>query len=422
VFTLKLADRIDMGLIQEIFDKTMDAAPRTALSIWLKKKLSAEGLKHTDELVDAIVEHLLTKSAEPFAWDDGDDRDISIEFTDKDAAELAEAIDRLIASIPALVETTSENIADKLLHDLKSKWKAERKLQIRDRKGFQSRLEARWGKALDLLRMMVTIAREFGGDSAKAGELSQDHFLRNKQLVLRLHVRACHVASEIICLLDNGYADGAMARWRTLHEIGVVAALLEMAGGDTAERYVAFSAIEAKRGLQEYLNCQDELGYEPFPAETIDRINEKFDAAIERYGKPFGTPYGWAAHYLKKDKPTFSDIEKAVDRDWQRSHYKMASYNVHAGPHAAYFRLGLMAGTEGYLAGPSNAGLHEPGQNTGYTLAQISAVVIGKSPSMDQLVAVQVLEKLAREIPREFAEAEEQLKKDHAKFVGKEKP
>ncbi len=411
-----------MGLIQEIFDTTLSAAPRMALSIWVKKKLDAEGLKHTDEMIETIVAHLFEGNAEPFRWEYGDDREISININDEDIVELEESVQRLIASLPGLIETTSQSIADTLLRDLKAGWKKEHKLQVKDRTGFQFRLEKRWGKALGLLRLMVTIAREFGGESAKAGELSQDHFLQNRQLVLRLHVRACHVASEIICLLENGYADGAMARWRTLHEISVVAAFLELAGHDTAERYVAFGAVEAKRGLQEYLNCQDELGYGPFPEETIESINSKFDAEIERYGKPFGTPYGWAAHYLKKDKLGFADIEKAVDQAWQRSHYKMASYNVHAGPHAAYFRLGLLGGTDGFLAGPSNAGLHEPGQNTAHTLAQISAVVVGRSPSMDQLVAVQVLKKLSLEIPREFAKAEEKLKKDHQEFTIKETP
>ena len=48
-------------------------------------------------------------------------------------------------------------------------------------------------------------------------------------LLIRL-VRACQVTDEIICLLENGFADGAMARWRTLHEIAVVAVVISQHG------------------------------------------------------------------------------------------------------------------------------------------------------------------------------------------------
>ncbi|WP_217430933.1 DUF5677 domain-containing protein [Sphingomonas bacterium] len=52
--------------------------------------------------------------------------------------------------------------------------------------------------------------------------------------MLHLHARACQVVFEIITLMENGLADGAMARWRTLHEITVVATILAEHGEELA--------------------------------------------------------------------------------------------------------------------------------------------------------------------------------------------
>jgi len=70
--------------------------------------------------------------------------------------------------------------------------------------------------------------------------------------MLRLHIRACQVTNEIIILLENGYADGAMARWRTLHEIATVAAVIAKFGDELAERYVHYQIVESTKALTAY--------------------------------------------------------------------------------------------------------------------------------------------------------------------------
>lgn len=91
------------------------------------------------------------------------------------------------------------------------------------RSGFLARQREKWGKPLDLLFMLVEAARESGEEYAatfqKVAEAEQDfRFLA----LCKLHARACLVASEVHWLLEGGFASGAMARWRTLHEIAVV--------------------------------------------------------------------------------------------------------------------------------------------------------------------------------------------------------
>jgi hypothetical protein len=87
-----------------------------------------------------------------------------------------------------------------------------------------------------------------------------------------LHVRACQVTDEIICLLENGLADGAMARRRTLHEIGMVAAVLSQHGEDMAEHHLAHEAVESKRAMVKYLTFAAALGYKPLSQREVNKI------------------------------------------------------------------------------------------------------------------------------------------------------
>ncbi|NDU80305.1 MAG: hypothetical protein G3I11_02995 [Ferrovum sp.] len=97
------------------------------------------------------------------------------------------------------------------------------------------------------------------------------------------------------------------------------------------------------------------------------------------------------------------------------SYYKLASYNVHAGPHALFFRLALM-GESGLLSGTSNAGLIEPGQNTAVSFTLISIMLVRDCINMDIVVTMKLLQQLRDEIPRAFAKANSKLQADQKRF------
>ena len=62
-----------------------------------------------------------------------------------------------------------------------------------------------------------------------------------------LQRRGCQVSADIVTRLAAGFADGAMARWRTLFEIAVIVDILHGADDATAERYMDHSDVDAKR-------------------------------------------------------------------------------------------------------------------------------------------------------------------------------
>jgi hypothetical protein len=266
--------------------------------------------------------------------------------------------------------------------------------------------------------MLLTMCREWCQE-AHEHEAAREKGKQEKVqwLLIRLLVRACQVTDEIICLLENGFADGAMARWRTLHEIAVVAVVIAQYGENLAERYLAHQAVESKKAMDKYLACFKALGYKPLPVREQKNIQKNYDLAIAQYGKPFKSEYGWAASHLKNDRPTFADLEAAAGRAEMRSHYQMGNDNIHAGIRSMFIRLGLLDYT-GLLSGRSNAGLTEPGQNAAHTLTQLSALVCMTEPSFDDLVVGAMMVMLRDEIPRSFYAADTQLRRDDKHVQG----
>jgi Family of unknown function (DUF5677) len=201
-----------------------------------------------------------------------------------------------------------------------------------------------------------------------------------------------------------------MARWRTLHEIAVVAAVIAQHGESIAERYLAHQAIESKKAMDRYLACHKLLGYKPLAIREQKKIQKNYDRAIALYGKPFKSDYGWAANHLKNPQPNFVHLEEAAGRAEMRSHYQMGNDNIHAGVKSMYVRLGLLD-YEGLLAGRSNVGLNEPGQSAAHTLTQLCALVCFSQPVFDDLVIGAMTETLMTEIPRSFSLVANQIRR-----------
>lgn len=225
----------------------------------------------------------------------------------------------------------------------------------------------------------------------------------------RLHARACQITDEILVLLAAGFADGAMARWRTLHEVATVASFLQQHGEELAVRYTAHEAVEAQKAAADYVQCYERLGYEPLPAEELEEIERAAEAAKAKFGVGFKNDYGWAADHVPKKAPRMIDLERAVGVEHMRAHYRMASHSIHANPKGVFFQLGLLRESDVLLAGPSNAGLTDPGHSAAISLAQVSAVILTLSATLDSIVKMKVMTTLVDRIGEAFSVSHQEL-------------
>ena len=402
-----------MGAIQDEVNKRINDLPRQLASEMVDKKLHEQKVELSKEHLEELVNRLLAGKGNVQFDTGGSHKEVNIEFTDKDMAALDKRVQKFIDELPAIITNASESISLKLLISLKKKWRTERRLQRRDVDGFRKRLDQRWGAGLESMRILVTIAREFGDglnkDGSAAGGGSNPQTF---DILRRLHARACQVAEEVICLLSNGFADGAMARWRTMHEIAAVSFLIGQHGDKLAERYIAHQLVETRAAALQYGKHQKQLGQEPLSGADLDTIENSYQAALQTYGEPFAGQYGWAAEHLGKKRPSIADIQEAASIGYLSPYYKMASHNVHANPKGVFFKLGLIGESEVLLAGPSNAGLADPGHAAALSLMQISSVLMKQNPAIDNMIAVKVMQRLVEEIGDALMAAHEKLFED----------
>lgn len=409
-----------MGTLQSLLEEQLAIMPRVIATKLVRDKLKAEGHTEDEKLIGAIVDQLLGAiTGENVDGDDEDvmeiesDNDIILQFTDADTARVQGYADRISETLPDLIHTVAEAEAGKMLLRYERDWAVWRDAADIQMDQFRFNLQARWGKGFDALRMLIELSRDIGTDFHRRASCSRSRRRAHLNKALsHLHVRAIQIASEIMVLMENGYADGAMARWRTLHEVACVAIVLGDGGETLAERYLAHEIVEAKKGLGQYQQCHPKLGYAPFGRRAAARIERDYADAISRYGKEFGGDYGWVAAHLGNPKPNFSNIEDAAGRAMMRSHYKMASQNVHASTKGIAYRLGSLDPHYAVIAGASNVGFVEPGQNLALSLMHITMLLLPTSWTLDEIAQLMALNKLHDRIPRALARSERAISRD----------
>jgi hypothetical protein len=272
--------------------------------------------------------------------------------------------------------------------------------------GFVKRNLVRWKKGFDLLDLHISVCTELGSEfntKHRPEAAKNENYVF--EAVVALHANACLIASEILCLLKNGYPDGAHARWRALHEVSVTAFFLCKHGNDSAKRFLDYKYIESYKSMVMVNTYESRLQISAFTEFEVAEAKQFRDELISKYGPDFKEGYGWAAPFLEIRKPNFAQIESDVKMDHMRPYYKWASQNVHASNLGISNKLGKIEAKEDLLlAGQSNSGMTDPAHATALSLMQVTSNIIHFKPSLEHLVSITVLSMLADKIGHAFLE------------------
>jgi Family of unknown function (DUF5677) len=405
-----------MSSLRKHIEKNIQELPRHFLLQIVKKKLEEQEVEN-DELAEAIVDHVFSESEQPFEWDDGDDgltKNLSINFSEQDSEDVMEEMNTFLKEgLPKVIQKTLKDGAKSLVKELETQWPEEKVESQNDNRRFRDRIDLRWAKGLDPLRMLVIASREVGEEFAsKLVRSKAKKGLIKREAIMILHMRACQTALEIVTLLENGLPDGAFARWRTLYEISVVTFVIDQFGDDIAERYFAHDAVSVRDSVMNEFR-HDGRNYDPTTLKgELKEIEEDFQAAVLEFGKSFKGPYGWAAHSLENNSPRFQDLEEAVDWNALPPDYKWSSYKVHAGIAGAVRSLGTTGGEQVIHAGATNAGLETPAINTAFSLLHVTSLVFSKPNELETQIQMQGLVLLRDKVVKECSKAAKKLEID----------
>lgn len=379
--------------LQNLYNDYLDNLPFELLADLIINKLSKEGIKLSKRQKSNLTKELKNGNSDLLPlkrWQFWNKKEIEINIEAVEADSIVEKLEKIHDKLPdnlgSMIEEFSKIISNSIISNKKS-FVQDHKKFVNERVNHHWKI---WKEPFTNLYLLIELSRQ-------AGE-SMNALYRNKEMedeckvevLTRMQARGVQVANEVFTLLINGYPDGAMARWRTLHEITIIAIFINENGNKCAERYLDHDDVVLyKSALQFQKNCE-KLGHEPIEKQDLENIEENYKLVIEKYGTEFKDDYGWANPNIKR-KATFYIIEQAVDLGHMRPFYKYACDNVHAGPRSLFHKVGLLD-NDILLTGPSDYGFAEPGHYTAMSIAMLTVELITLYPTIDSLVAGHIID------------------------------
>lgn len=333
--------------------------------------------------------------------------------------ELHAFLDVLIASVPeieaVLVDVVSNAIPEVLrqVADEVGNHLTERSVEHIDelRKAHATRaetVERLWGetiKQLDLLRELVI---EWGH---MAAERRQGAYAKpNTSFALsRLVSRAYEIVGEILVLIRSGYADGALARWRSLHEVCVIAMFLAHRQDRCAEMYLSHHCIEELRLLQ--------VDKASGTAKAVSSYQDRYQrgllarkaALVVKYGTSYAKDNGWAAVDLGRSRVTFKDLEAHIGLDTLRRGYERANSTVHGGALATLTRVSLNSELMDDTQIPPAYGCETAANYAAASLSMLVAELCLDTENADLLTMCMVIANRARMVRGEIRDTQTEI-------------
>lgn len=394
--------------LQGAFDLFVKTKQEDLCVKYVERKFADAGIALNDMQLDVVRDYIRDR-----------DKPLNIPFEDSQEAEVQRANgidwndenDEIFLSLEEEFETSAKKfmlecppqIASSMLETMRKNFRGRFRQAESTRLAFEKELLEEWDAPILLLEALFHIAMERGDAfNARNSEASGNEYVF--YVLVRLQARACQITAEIIALLRGGYADGAHARWRSLHEVAVTAMFINNSGNEIARRYIAHEVVQCYKNMLACKEHENELNLEPVSDEEFNSLRTRYENAIKEFGVGFEKDYGWAIGALEGRNPNFANIEKVAQMDRMRPYYKLASQNVHSHSRAIIFKLGLPEDSDFILAGPSMYGLDEAGEGAALSLMQATTTLLLSKPSFQNIVECHVIKMLYEETANSFVE------------------
>lgn len=286
-------------------------------------------------------------------------------MTEDPFSDYGEALFRLVEGVRAGAATTDRvslwDLTEEAVEDFEVQLEALAEHTWSRRQGVEAQIghdQSRPLSALDSMLGVVAGACRLLSDDRLLTDVNPPEVVRYATVMLM--TRALSVGNEISALVRAGFPVGARARWRTLYELDVVAAILLAGNRGTAARYINHRWVIVAKRHEEFFRSEAE--WAPAAPEVL-RMARKF---TKRYGEPYQSTYGWAAELAHR--------RLGVDRPQWRHLVKIANLRGHEG-HVAYANRAIHADAIGGLLNVDDSGLFHAGALNGHIASVCLATI-----------------------------------------------
>lgn len=255
----------------------------------------------------------------------------------------------------------------------------------RDRRILSITLEQVWGDAFQAYDAVTYASFELGASWADGHQSPVRPLVWST--LLDLHSRACLIANEIGALHRAGFPAGATARRRSLHELAVVALVLQGADEEITERYCDYEAIEHHDDATQYQRYVSALGYSPLSDDELLLLSERHDEVVAKWGKVIKARNGWAAPLASGSGSVgFGTLEEIAGVEHLRPFYRLGNHSVHSGPRASLLQRVKINGVSHRTPGATVFGdIAETAHGALISLHQVNCALLSERCRADDL-------------------------------------
>lgn len=226
---------------------------------------------------------------------------------------------------------------------------------------FCAHQEQLWGKCFAVSEAMYKLVLEAAEKYVAfvSENISSEEFEKQKytfEALRHIHGRVCQIFLEVLCLMRNGFADGAYARWRTMYELCCFAEFIKIADETTAKAYIEQT---------------DTAEQNPIWAKKAPCFSQK----------------------SKNFKPQILDIRKQclLETAWKEQ-YKLGCAVNHASPQGTMGRMSYGGGVQVIPVGPSDYGIATPAEHSAIALMLCTRIFFWVFPNADAMIQCEVLD------------------------------
>ena len=207
-------------------------------------------------------------------------------------------IDKIYVRNKPLYSEETDNIRDtfkEVIKDFeKDIWKYEKKsLDISKNPSFYERNEFIWGEVFFLLEKFEFYLSEMAMyyDESYISKISEEEYKKIEKYCFcfkAITLRTIVIYRSIICLLKNGFVDSALALWRSLFELEVIANVLEkepIEGSEALYNYLDIITDENNYNWCKSISCFMSNKKNISFTDLVDFVDIKRDGSDSRYNE-----------------------------------------------------------------------------------------------------------------------------------------
>lgn len=401
-----------MGLIDDIFKKSLDNLlnPENAIQYIYDNCLRKKRLE-LNETQKNILRNIKSKRGSvKFSIDFTEDQILESDFNNEEEIQtylnqifstddlLDEYQNKIIESTPDVVLASLKVFVKSIKNTLYST--ADEMIENNHKHliNVKDDIKEKYSKELRILKMVLQILTE-GFESSNSESKKDDPKIES---IIRILGESILVSNEILVLVENGYSDGALSRWRNLYEQASIALFISQKDKNISERFLKHLHIDNYKSMELYNEHYKDLQVDPYSKQEIIEITELKDNYIKEYSIHDLGDYGWASteFNLPKNKQVrFYHIENESGIKFLKPYYKLACSRVHHNSKGIFWKMGLKREHQGnILYGPSTQGQYDPIQLTVLCLLQIAISKMHCINSYDNIFIVKLIESLYDDI------------------------